>query len=619
MTATTAQAQSPALSARDVEARYGIDLTTAEVIRHALEHIAMQMQVKINTGALSPLLSEVNDFGIGLLSPRDEQRDLDFDAIAMGTAAPGHYVINQFYARMAIEHWGVERIEPGDVLIYNDPYRGGSHVNDIGAVMPIFVDGELMGFSTSITHWLDIGGPAPTGFGPGLQRDMYAEGIRLTPRHLYRRGELVRETVELFTEQTRIADISVNDLQVIKGALELGADMVSHYVRRYGREAYAGAVQYALDYSERAVRAALARLPDGDYTAEDHLDNDMNGNPMFARCVVRKRGEEIEVDFSGSSREEWGGYACTWSDTVTGAHLGLQVALPDSVSPNAGAYRPVHVVTPPGSCFHALPPASTNAGHTMFICKAISLVKEAVSQADPALAVAEHYDDVPLIGFAGLDTRSGRPAPFVYMRIFLGPFGGTARGDGSCYTFAEGGNCVEPSVEFDEETFPLLQLAREFVPDTAGAGAHRGGPATRVLLVPLVDAESFYQLDQCRFPTKGALGGATGSKAMVAVHRKALDDWAARRELGDPEVLGGIVDADGRLSATEDESGEFRLSKCAGVPFGAGDIVVYQVAGGGGCGDPATRDPEAIRRDVRNGIHTAEGAHAAYGERGSTT
>lgn len=611
---TVTPTSTPAASAQDVEARYGIDLTTAEVIRHALGNIALQMQTKINTGALSPLLSEINDFGIGILSPRDPARDLDFDAVAMGTAAPGHYVINQFYARTAIEHWGVDRFEPGDVIIYNDPFRGGSHVNDIGAVMPIFVGDELMGFTASITHWLDIGGPAPTGFGPGLQRDMYAEGIRLTPRHLYRAGELVAETVELFTEQTRIAAISVNDLRVIKGALQLGADMVAHYVRRYGSEAYRSAVQHTLDYSERAVRNALARLPDGDYAAEDHLDNNMEGDPMFVRCVVRKRGEEIEVDFSGSAREEWGGYACTWSDTVTGAHLGLQVALPDSISPNAGAYRPVHVVAPPGSCFHALPPVSTNAGHTMFICKAISLVKEAVSKADPALAVAEHYDDVPLLSFAGFDTRSGTPTPFVYMRIFLGPFGGTAHSDGSCYTFAEGGNCVEPSVEFDEETYPLVQLAREFVTDTAGAGEHRGGPATRVLLAPLTDAESFYQLDQCRFPTKGALGGGSGSRAMIGVHRGGLQRWRSGTDLGALEILAGIVDADGNLVDAEIEgTTEFRLSKATGVPFASGDLVVYQVAGGGGCGDPADRNPDAVRRDVRNQILTAEAAQADYG------
>ncbi|CAJ1505012.1 hydantoinase B/oxoprolinase family protein [[Mycobacterium] burgundiense] len=595
------------LGAAEVEARYGVDLTTAEVIRHALEHIGLQMQIKINTAALSPLLSEVNDFGIGLLAPRDLERNLDFDAIAMGTAAPGHYVINQFYARMAIEHWGVENFKPGDVIIFNEPYRGGSHINDVGTLMPIFDDDQvLVGFAAAITHWLDIGGPIPTGFGPGLQRDMYAEGIRLSPRHLYREGQLVRETVELFTGQTRIPDISINDLQVIRSALELGAEMVLRYVNRYGREVYAGAIQYSLDHTERAMRAALSQIPDGDYTAEDYMDNDMDGDTMLIRCTVRKRGGEVEVDYSGSSRNEWGGFACTWSDGVSGAHLGLQVALPDSISPNAGAYRPVHVVLPPGSCLHALPPMATNAGHTMFIAKAINLVKRALSQAEPSMAVAENYDDVLFMSFAGADTRSGVPTPFIFMNLFQGPFGGTALGDGSCYTFQEGGNCVVTSVELDEESFPVLLLQREFVADTAGPGQHRGGPATRSVLVPLADSESSFQLDQCRIGPRGAAGGDPGATGHIVVYRNALDAWASGADLGEPEVLAGIVDDSGRLvSAEVPGATEFRSSKQAGVQIGARDVVVHQTPGAGGCGDPARRDPNAIARDIRNDIVTA--------------
>ncbi|MGE2723251.1 hydantoinase B/oxoprolinase family protein [Mycolicibacterium pulveris] len=605
MTTLAPQAAS-VLGAQEVEARYGVDITTAEVIRHALEHIGLQMQIKINTAALSPLLSEVNDFGVGLLGPRDPERDLDFDAIAMGTAAPGHYVINQFYARMAIEHWGVENFKPGDVIIFNEPYRGGSHINDVGTLMPIFDGDELVGFAAAITHWLDIGGPIPTGFGPGLQRDMYAEGIRISPRHLYREGQLVRETVELFTEQTRIPDISVNDLQVIHSALKLGADMVLRYVNRYGREAYAGAVQYSLDHTERAMRAALSQIPDGDYSAEDYMDNDMDGDPMLIRCTVRKHGSEVEVDFSGSSRNEWGGFACTWSDGVSGAHLGLQVALPDSISPNAGAYRPVHVVLPPGSCLHALPPMSTNAGHTMFIAKAINLVKRALSQADPSMAVAENYDDVPFLSMVGVDTRGEVPAPFIFMNVFQGPFGGTALGDGSCYTFQEGGNCVVTSVELEEESFPVLLLEREFVADTAGAGQHRGGPATRSVLVPLADCESSFQLDQCRIGPRGAAGGDNGTPGHIKVYRNALQAWASGAELGEPEVLAGIVDESGRL-VSEEVAGttEFRSSKQAGVRIGARDVVVHQTPGAGGCGASARRDPKAIERDIRNGIVTA--------------
>jgi N-methylhydantoinase B len=606
--------ESAPLTTQEVEERYGIDLTVAEVLRHALGFIALQMQQKVNAAALSPLLSEMNDFGIGLLAPRDEARNLDFDAIAMSTGAPAHFVINQYYARMAIERWGAENFEPGDVVIYNDPYSGGSHVNDVGAVTPIFHGDRLMGFAASITHWLDIGGPVPTGFGPGLQRDMYAEGIRLSPRLLYKRGELVRETVELFTEQTRIPEMSANDLQVIKAALQVGVDMVGHYVERYGPDAYLGAVEYTLDYSERAVRQALLNIPDGTYHAEDHLDNDSQGEPMLLRCTVRKFGSEIEIDFSGSAREDWNGYACQWADTVSAAHLGLQSILLESIPPNAGAYRPVHVVAPPGSCFHALPPMSTNSGHLFFLVKSTTLVKMAISKADPKLAVGENYDDICIFSFAGIDDRRGKAAPFVFIRFPMGPFGGSASGDGSSYMPIEEGNAVETSIEFEEEAFPLLFLEREFVTDTAGAGRHRGGPATRVLLAPLVDAESTYQLEQCRFPTKGEFGGSGGSMAGIVVHRGGLDDWAASEELVDPEVVAGFADpVDGSPIDPGDARATFRISKLAGVHFEAGDVIALRVAGAGGYGDARERDPEAVERDVRNEIVSPEAARRLYG------
>ncbi len=605
---------SAALSAGEVEARYGIDLTTAEVMRHALRYTSLQMEQKVKAAGLSPLLAEIGDFGIGLLGPRDEGRDLDFDAIAMATGAPAHYVINQYYARMAIDHWGAENFAPGDVVIYNDPYRGGSHVNDIGAVAPIFHDGEMLGFAVSITHWLDIGGPIPTGFGAGLQRDMYAEGIRLSPRPLYKEGELVRETVELFTEQTRIADISANDLQVIKAALQLGVDMVTHYVDRYGAEAYLGAIQYTLDYSERAVRQALSEIPDGTYEAEDHLDNDVDGDPMLVRCTVRKVGSEIEIDFSGSSREGWGGYAAQWSDTVSAAHLGLQNILPGSIASNAGAYRPVHVVAPAGSVFHALPPMSTNSGHLFFLCKSTTLVKMAISQADPALAVGENYDDIGIISFAGLDDRAGTPVPFIFLRFALGPFGGHALGDGSLYAVLEQGNVMEPSVEYEEESYPLLFLEREFVTDTAGAGRHRGGPATRSRIAPLVDSETTYQLEQCRFPTKGEFGGGGGGMAGIQVHRGGLERWSRGEALDHPEVVAGFADpGDGSPAEPDAPGAEFRISKLAGVHFKAGDVVVFQGPGAGGYGDARERDPEAGRRDVRNEIVSPGEAERLYG------
>jgi N-methylhydantoinase B len=274
----------------------------------------------------------------------------------------------------------------------------------------------------------------------------------------------------------------------------------------------------------------------------------------------------------------------------------------------------VHVVVPAGSCFHALPPMSTNSGHLFLLCKSTTLVKMAISKADPALAVGENYDDISILAFAGIDDRTATPAPFVSLRFFLGPFGGHALGDGSGYAVIEQGNVMEPSAEFEEEAFPVLILEREFVHDTAGAGMHRGGPATRVLIAPLVDVESTYQLEQCRFPTQGEFGGGGGARAGINVHRGGLARWAQGEALDAPEVVAGFADpADGSPAKPGDEGAEFRISKLAGVQFKAGDVLVHQIAGAGGYGDARDRDPEAVRRDVRNGIVSPAAAARLYG------
>ncbi|MEA2270769.1 MAG: N-methylhydantoinase [Solirubrobacteraceae bacterium] len=602
-------------SAEDIRDRFDIDLTTGEVIRHSLINTCSQMAWNLTVSAFSSVVRDLQDFSVGIASPWMPEQELELDLLASAEGCAIHFFTFQYKARNNILEFGVENLEPGDVLVYNDPFRGGSHVMDIGCARPVFIDDEIVAFTMTDAHWVDIGGPVPGGFSPGYATDMWMEGLRMSPRLLMRGGKRVKSTFDLFLDNTRIPEISLNDLQAKAATLALGEQAIMRSVEKYGRETFVNAMRYVLDYGERRMRAAIAELPDGDYEGEDAIDDDgVTPEEHLVKATLRKRGDRMELDLSGSARQSVGNANGQSSDVASGGHIAIKSMILPDVDTNAGLFRPIDMVLPEGSIVHALPPAANTQGHLLPTCKLSTAVQQALADARPDMAVGESYDDIPTVAFAGLDTRGAQPAPFVCFQVPFGPFGGTATHDGLSYSLHIIGNCLELSYEIEEEFYPIVILRKEFVQDTAGPGTFRGGPAMVWEEMPLVDVVSSASFEHVRKKTKGVFDGEGGHSAYISiVDPDAPDRTAADGDGRTPRgtVISGMVDT--ATGAIDVENGEFRTGKWANRQIPARSVVIMQVAGGGGYGSPLERDPELVRRDVEDELVSVEAARSQYG------
>ncbi|QEC46172.1 hydantoinase B/oxoprolinase family protein [Baekduia soli] len=603
-------------SAEDIRERFDIDLTTGEVIRHSLINTCSQMAWNLTVSAFSSVVRDLQDFSVGIASPWLPDQDLQLDLLASAEGCAIHFFTFQYKARNNIMEFGLDNLEPGDVLVYNDPFRGGSHVMDIGCARPVFVGDEIIAFTMTDAHWVDIGGPVPGGFSPGYATDMWMEGIRLSPRLLFRGGKKVKSTFDLFLDNTRIPEISLNDLQAKVATLGLGEQAIRRSVEKYGRDTFVNAMRYVLDYGERRMRAAIAELPDGDYLGEDAIDDDgIVDEEHLVKATLRKRGDCIELDLSGSARQSVGNANGQSSDVASGGHIAIKSMILPDVDTNAGLFRPIDMVLPAGSIVHALPPAANTQGHLLPTCKLTTAVQQALANARPDMAVGESYDDIPTIGFGGLDTRGDTPAPFVCFQVPFGPFGGTATHDGLSYSLHIIGNCLELSYEIEEEFYPIVILRKEFVPDTAGAGTFRGGPAMVWEEMPLVDVTASASFEHIRHRTKGVFGGAGGHSAFISLVDPAPGDDAPSTHDGGSQprgtVISGMVDV--ATGAIDVEHGEFRTGKWANRSIPARSVIVMQVAGGAGYGSPLERDPVRVQRDVEDELVSIDGAREHYG------
>lgn len=610
------------LSADEIQERFGLDVMTAEVIRHGLINATSQMAWNLTTSAFSSIVRDMQDFAVGISSPWLPEENLQLDLLAAAEGCAIHFFTFQYKARNNILEYGPENLKPGDVLIYNDPFRGGSHVMDVGLAKPIFYNGEIVSFACTDSHWADIGGPVPGGFSPGFAKDMYSEGIRISPRLLYREGERVKETFDLFLDNTRIPEFSLNDLQALAATAGLAEKIVLSLLDKYGKETLMNSMKYILDYGERRMRSAIASFPDGDFSGECYIDDD--GVTDETHKIVSKikiRGSNIELDLSGSSRQAIGNINAQASDVASAGLIGLKsIILPD-IETNAGLFRPIDFVLPPGALIHSLPPAANTGGHLVPTTKLVSAIHQSLAEVVPEKVTADALADVPTIALSGWDDRGQTPEPFLCFHIQYGPFGGTATHDGLSHSLNIIGNTMELSYEIDEQFYPVITSFKEFVTDTAGAGKFRGGPAVRWDHLSLVDTNVTVGFDHVRVGTKGVLGGEGGFPTYVG--KVEPENWNVIERKENIPINGGwtptkvMTYQSGMINPETGEldyqSGEFHSGKWANKPFKKGAILVTQTAGGAGYGKPLEREPKLVQLDVINELISYESARNIYG------
>jgi N-methylhydantoinase B len=574
-----------------------VDSVTLEVVRNACEAIAEEMNATLVRTSYSPNIKDRRDCSCALFDvPADGgsenagvERDRPWmDAAGDATRAemvgqaeniPAQLGAMPFSVAAALAEYPEESLSPGDVIVHNDPFRGGAHLPDITVITPIFVEDDLLAVAGNRAHHADIGG-ARAGSVAADSTEIYQEGLRIPPVKLYEGGEVVDDVLELILSNVRTPDERRGDLRAQVAANETAADRFRGLVADYGADRLREVLAAVKDYSERRMRAEIADLPDGSYRFEDVLDDDGRGNrnlPLVATVTVD--GDALTVDFAGTADQTEGPVNAPFAVTASATYYAVRCVTDPDIPPNHGCYRPVRLRVPEGSMLDARPPAPVVGGNLETSHRAAAAGHGRSGYALPERAVAGSTGSMNNLTFGGTDPRTGEP--YAFYETLGGGFGGHANGDGMDGVHVHMSNTLNTPAEVLETAYPLRVRRYELRPDTGGAGESRGGLGLRRDIEVRGHDPAFSLLsERRRHAPYGLAGGHDGAPG---------EDYVVRD--GDRERVGG--------KSTHD--------------LAPGDVVSVRTAGGGGFGDPRDRDSDAVRRDVHLGKVSPEAAREEYG------
>ena len=399
------------------------DVVTREIVRGKLLAVADEMGVVLARSSMSPVIYEVLDFACGFCNADGELvSQTNGITVFTGTFSIQINIIKEKFAG---------RIRPGDIYMLNDPYRGGTHYNDVGIVKPVFVDGELFAFAISISHWTDVGGKSP-GSLPADATEIFQEGICFPGIHVYKEGERQDAIFEMIAANVRLPKMALGDLNAALASVRIAEKRCLELCEKYGKRAVSETFRHILTLSERVSREAVAALPDGTYTAEDWVDGDGISEERFrTKVAVTIEGDSITVDYSGSCEQLQGPVNCSRSALVSAVKTVFK-AIVDPQSPsNEGWFRPLKVAAPDGTVFTATKPAPVG-WYYEGTGQASELAWKALAPIAPKRVSMGSANSLCVTVLGGHDRAKGEP--WVMIEPSMVGWGATDERDGNCVT-----------------------------------------------------------------------------------------------------------------------------------------------------------------------------------------
>jgi N-methylhydantoinase B len=556
----------------DVAARQSqADPVTTEIIRHALNSAAKQMKRAMIRTSFSPLIYEALDFAVVLY-------DRHMRLLGQAPTQPFFMGTMGFCIEAAVEAVGGESaLDPGDVIIYNRPYGTGSHAQDCAVVMPVFLGGgELVGYAANKAHWLDIGALAPYCTNT---TDVYQEGVVIPGIKLYRRGELSADVHRIILANCRFKQAVEGDIRAQIASLHVGARELVRIIERYGLPTFNGCIESMFDHGERVVREFIRKVPDVVYRATCHMDdNGVDHEPISFEVIVTIDGTNACFDFSHAPDAQRGPTNSPHPSTVCAARITLaMLAGKAHETPNEGHFRPLEVITRPGSMFHAVEPQPCYL-YAFPTIAATEGIFEAFANATGGALPSGSAADIVGVMFHGVRPESGEP----YLWGSAQPVGHGALPDADGATLYVIGmaHAQTQSPELLEAKVPMLFERWEITPDSGGAGKFRGGCGWELHFRTLLEGAVISTVERTKVPGWGQKGGLPGLPNLFAV------DFPD----GHSEIMGKVTD---RLLPPQ-------------------SVIRIHCGGGGGYGDPAKRDRAAVQRDLLNGHITEKHARECY-------
>ncbi|MGE4220271.1 MAG: hydantoinase B/oxoprolinase family protein [Alphaproteobacteria bacterium] len=547
------------------------DPVKLELIKNGLEMISDNMMVSVVRTARSSLVKNNLDFSASIC-------DAQGNMVAQGLALPSHLGATMPALRGCLDQFA-DDMGPGDILASNDPYSGGSHLNDIFMFKPVYAEGQCVCILALILHHTDLGGRVAGGQA-GDSDEIFQEGLRIPPSKIMEGGKPNRTLLNLIEFNTRVPDLVMGDIRAQMAALNAGEAEVLKLAERYGADELKSYMGELIDYAERMVRAAIRDLPDGSGEFTEWNDDDgVGGGPVRIHCKLTVAGDKIVADFSGTDKQKGGALHTNYPFTCSLTYAALRSVMPREIPTNAGFYRAIEVIAPEGSWVNPRYPAALGArGQGGYRIRTVVTGALAGLLPDrmPACPGGSEFG----LSVAGLHPNR---KPFVHVEFHnMSGRGGSPTADGQDAGPYWLGNLSNTPVEMIEAENPLLVEEYGFLPDTGGPGRHRGALGIVRQYRFMADEATVQQrADRHKHPCWGLFGGGAGAPGRSF-----------------------YVDREGqRLEAPS----KFvrRMKKH--------EVFRAEMPGSGGHGDPFKRDPDAIVEDIRQDKMTPEHARTAYG------
>ncbi|MBB2932596.1 hydantoinase B/oxoprolinase family protein [Paraburkholderia silvatlantica] len=561
-----------------------MDLITMNILESTMVSICREMGITLMKTSYSTIFNEALDFTCGLANAEGEM-------IAVADYCPSQIGGMPLLVQSCLKELDMDDLAPGDVILHNDPYRGGLHTPEHTFFKPIFVDAELVGWAVAIGHIAEVGGMAPGGF-CGEATDIFQEGIRIPPVKLKTKGKDNRDIWKLLLANVRTPRTNYGDLRALIAAVDLGEQQMQGVFEKYGKERVRQNVSDLLLYSERRMRAELEAIPDGIYTFVDHIESDgIDADRTYdVHVAVHKMGQDIVVDYTGSSPQASGPINATLGVSTSAAYNAILHMTDPSIPRNSGCFRPIRIVAPGGTIVNVDFPAPEVGGNTETHPRIVGAILGAMAGAVPNRVMAAEGATHCNFVFGGVDADSGEY--FACYDLEAVGWGGRAFADGNDAVDSINGNCRITPVEVYETRFPWRVEKLAFNRDSGGAGEYRGGVGYSKQMLCLNETITVSQMtDRHHFAPWGLKGGGEGGLGATLVQKAGTTGWKT------------MCDAYGKASS----------SRYSNVQIRRGDRITLTTPGGGGYGDPMKRAPQALRDDVLDGYVSVQAARESYG------
>ncbi|MEK3854073.1 hydantoinase B/oxoprolinase family protein [Cytobacillus sp. FSL H8-0458] len=555
--------------------RSKVDPFTLEIVKDSLVAIGDEMFIALAKTSMSPIIYEVLDYASGLTDAKGQ-------LLTQGNGVTGFIGMLSDMVKQTLKKFGDGKLKEGDIIIINDSYGGGgSHLSDVGLVMPIFFDGEIVAFSANKAHWTEVGGKDPGSFSNDAT-DIFQEGLQFPSVKLFNEGEINQAIVDIIEANVRFPELSLGDMWAQVAALKTGEKRVKELCEKHGKELFLSSVDYLLDHGEQLARQELSKLPKGTFNAEGFIDDDGFGNgPFKIKVKVTITDDKFVADFRGSHPQVPGPVNCSYTALVSAVRTIFLAITNPSQDANDGVFRPLEVITDKGSVLSAERPAPVSIYWESMLAGA-DLIWKALAPVVPHRLNAGHLLSVCSVVLSGQHQDTNEP--FLIVEPSVGGWGASEGQDGARGQFCIGdGETYNVPVEVAETRYGVMVDEYSLHTDGAGAGEYLGGSG----VIRSYKALSDNQMVSVTF----------GRNKFVPWGMKDGEDGSAN------EVY--IEKADG------DVDGPFGIYPR--YPLNKGDVVKLVTATGGGYGDPYKRPADQVAQDVKNGYITAAQANESFG------